>query len=77
MRSKPMVITGAVILLLGLAALFVEGVGYTEEEQILDVGPVEASAETRETFEIPTWAGWAGVAGGALLLVGGALPSRG
>lgn len=54
---------GIAIAILGGVALYFGGIPYTDREQILDVGPIQASAEVRERFDIPPL-----VAGGLLAL---------
>lgn len=52
-------------------ALLFGGFSYTKREKILDVGPIEATTERRETIAVPPILGGLAVAGGlALLFVG-------
>ncbi len=66
-----LIIVGVALVALGGIALVNEGISYTREEQVLDIGPIEASAETRETFEIPLWGAIAALAVGGGFLVAG------
>ena len=62
---------GAVLVVLGILALVYQGFSYTKREKVLDVGPIEASADTRKHVGIPPLVGGAVlVAGVALLVVG-------
>jgi hypothetical protein len=62
---------GIVLIILGVAALALRGVSYTKREQVLKIGPIEATAETQKTLPIPPAAGIAAiVAGAALVFVG-------
>lgn len=65
MRMK--LIAGIVLLALGVFSLVYGGVGYTSEETVIDVGPLEAKAQTREKVPIPP------IVGGVVLLAGGIL----
>ena len=64
-----MKIAGIVLIVLGAIALAYGGFSYTKREKIVDVGPIEATAETRETVPLPPVLGGLAVAGGIVLLV--------
>ncbi|HXH06262.1 MAG TPA: hypothetical protein VNI83_06695 [Vicinamibacterales bacterium] len=66
-------IVGLVLIIGGIVALAIGGIPYTRERTVIDVGPVEARAETREEFRIPAVASLAAIAAGVVLVV---LPSR-
>lgn len=67
---KTLLITGIVLVVLGAAALAYQGLTYTTEETVLDIGPLEATAERQETIPIPPLIGWALVLGGGAAIVG-------
>jgi hypothetical protein len=71
MRLTPMVIAGVLLILLGVAALAYQSVTYTSRETVIDVGPVQATAERERTLPLPPLLGIATVAGGVALLVAG------
>ncbi|MEO3434206.1 hypothetical protein [Inquilinus sp. CAU 1745] len=64
-------IIGLVLIVLGIAALVVPTISYTTEEQVLQVGPIEATAETQKTIGIPTYAGIALLVVGGIMIVAG------
>jgi hypothetical protein len=66
---------GIVLLVLGAAALVVRQFTYTDREEILDIGPIEATAETEERVVVPLWVGGILLASGLVLVVAGS--SRG
>ena len=68
---KTLTLAGVVLILLGVAGLAYGQFSYTTEETIVAVGPLEATAETRESVTIPSAAGWAGIGLGAMLLLVG------
>lgn len=68
---KPMALIGAVLIVLGLAALAYQGITYTSRETVLDIGPVHATAERQKTFPLPPVLGIAAVVGGVALLIAG------
>jgi hypothetical protein len=69
---KPMALTGIVLIVLGLAALVYGGITYTSRETVIDIGPLQATADRERTFPLPPVAGIVAVAGGIALLVAGA-----
>jgi len=68
---KPLVLIGILLVILGVTALVYQGFSYTEEETVIDVGPMEAKTETEETVPIPPVVGVVVVAGGLALVVVG------
>ncbi|SAI57069.1 Uncharacterised protein [Bordetella ansorpii] len=68
---KPVSIVGAVLIVLGIAALAYKGFNYTSEETVLQVGSVKATAETEKSVPIPAWAGIAAIVVGVLAVGAG------
>ena len=68
---KPIALTGIVLIVLGLAALVYGGITYTSRETVIDIGPIQATADRERTFPLPPVAGIVAVAGGIALLVAG------
>lgn len=66
---KPTTIIGVVLIALGVVALAYQGFSYTSEETLLQVGPIEATAQTEKHVAIPMWAGIAAIAIGAAVVV--------
>ena len=48
-------IIGAVLIVLGVAALAYKGFNYKSEETVLQIGSVKATAETEKSVAIPSW----------------------
>ena len=68
---KPATIIGIILIVLGVVGFALGGFSFTEKEKVLDVGPIEATAEDKETVPIPPiLAGLALVGGIALVAVG-------
>jgi hypothetical protein len=65
-------IVGIVLIVLGIVALAYGGISYTRREQVIDIGPIEATAERRETIPLPPILGGLALAGGVVLLIYGA-----
>jgi uncharacterized membrane protein HdeD (DUF308 family) len=66
---KPMAIAGVLLLVLGVLALAYQGITYTSRETVVDIGPIQATAERQKTLPLPPVVGAAAVVGGVLLLV--------
>ena len=69
---KPMTLGGIVLIILGALALAYQGISYTRQEKVLDIGPIHATAETRERIPLPPILGGLMLVGGIALLVTGA-----
>ena len=69
---KPLSLAGVVLLVLGLAALAYQGFTYTTRETVIDIGPIQATAERRKTVPVPPVIGIVAVLAGVGLLVAGA-----
>jgi len=69
---KSITLTGIVLVVLGVLALAYQGINYTRERNVVDLGPVEITTETRERIPLPPILGGLALAGGVVLLVVGA-----
>jgi Na+-transporting methylmalonyl-CoA/oxaloacetate decarboxylase gamma subunit len=65
------VIVGVVLIVLGILALAYQGISYTTEETVVDIGPLEAKAEERNTIPLPPILGVLALAGGVVLVIFG------
>jgi hypothetical protein len=66
-----MKLIGIVLIVIGVIALAYGGITYTRREKVLDIGPLEATAEKRETIPLPPVLGGLALAGGVVLLIYG------
>jgi hypothetical protein len=64
-----MKIVGVVLILIGIIGLAYGGITYTTREKVLDVGPIEATAERQKTIPLPPVLGGLALAGGVALLI--------
>lgn len=69
---KPGAIIGLVLIVLGVLALALGGFSFTQKEKVLDVGPVEATAEDKETVAVPPLLGVLAIVGGVVLVAASA-----
>ncbi len=66
-----MKLVGILLIVFGVVALALGGIQYTTREKVLDLGPIEATAEKHKTIPLSPIVGIASLAGGiALVLVG-------
>ena len=66
-----MKIVGLVLIVIGVVALALGGISYTKKEKVVDIGPIEATAETRETIPLPPLLGGLALVGGVALMIAG------
>jgi len=69
---KATAIVGVLLIVLGVFALAYQGISYTEEETVIDLGPIEAQTETRKTIPLPPILGAGALAAGVILLIASA-----
>ena len=70
-----MKIVAIVLIVLGAISLAYGGISYTTRETVVDIGPIEATAERHKTVPLPpVLGGIAVVAGIAMLFVGSKKP---
>jgi hypothetical protein len=67
-----MKIVGIVLIVVGLLALAFGGISWTKRETVVDLGPIQAQTEKKETLPLPPQFGALAVAGGIVLVVVGA-----
>jgi hypothetical protein len=64
-------ITGVILIVIGVICLAFGGITYTKREKILDLGPLQASAERQKTLPLPPLLGGLALAGGVALMIAG------
>jgi drug/metabolite transporter (DMT)-like permease len=65
---KPAAIIGILLIIVGIAGLAFGGFSFTRKEKVLDVGPIEAHADKKESLPVPPILGALALVGGAILL---------
>jgi hypothetical protein len=66
---------GIVLIILGVVAFAYQGITYTTQEKVLDIGPLKATVEKEKTIPLPPLVGGAALIGGIVLLLVGARKS--
>ncbi len=65
---RPQALMGVILLVLGAFVIF-RGVSYPDRDEVLKVGDVKASVESKKA--VPTWAGGVAIVAGLVLLASG------
>jgi len=76
MTVKSLMFVGVALILLGILALSYRGITYTTREKILEVGPLQATAEKEKTIPLPPILGGLALVGGFVLVAVGVLKSK-
>ena len=69
---KPGTIIGIILIVLGVVGFALGGFSFTQKEKVLDLGPIEATAEDKETVPIPPILAGLALVGGVVLVVASA-----
>lgn len=64
-----MKIVGIVLIVLGVISLAYGGITYTTREKVIDIGPIEATAEKKETIPLSPVLGALALVGGIALMI--------
>jgi uncharacterized membrane protein len=64
-------IVGIVLIVLGVIALAYQGITYTTQKKVLDIGPIQATKEEHKTIPLPPIVGGMALVGGVVLLIAG------
>lgn len=72
---KPAGIVGIFLIAIGIIALAWGGITYTKREKVLDIGPIQATAEKEKTIPFPSILGGICLVGGIILVFVGSRKS--
>lgn len=76
MKVKSLMFVGVALILLGIVAFSYQGITYTTRETVLEVGPLQATAEKEKTIPLPPILGGLALVGGFVLVAVGVLKSK-
>lgn len=68
---KPYTLIGILLVVVAIAAFAYQGISYTTREKVLNVGPLQMTAEKTRTLPLSPIVGGIALAGGVVLLVMG------
>ena len=68
---KPAGIIGIILIAIGILALVYGGITYTKREKVLDIGPIQATAERQKTISFPPVLEGICLVGGIVLVIVG------
>ena len=72
---KPAAIVGIILIIIGVISLVYGGFTYTKREKVLELGPIEATAEKQKTIPFPPVLGGICLVGGIVLVIIGSRKS--
>jgi hypothetical protein len=72
---KTYTLTGIILIVIGIVALAYQGITYTTREKVVDLGPIQMTAEKKKTLPLPPIVGGIALVGGIVLLVMGSKKS--
>ena len=68
---KSITLVGIALILLGIVAFAYQGISYTSREKVIDVGPLQATVDTKKTIPLSPLLGGLVLVGGIVLVVVG------
>jgi len=66
---------GIILIVIGIIAFAYQGITYTTREKVVDLGPIQVSADKTRTIPLPPIVGGIALVGGIVLLVMGSKKS--
>jgi hypothetical protein len=69
---RPVTVVGILLIVLGVVGLALGGFSFTRKEKVVDLGPIEATADKKESLPIPPLLGALAIVGGVVLVAAGA-----
>jgi uncharacterized membrane protein len=69
---KPITIIGVLLIALGVVAFAYQGITYTTNEKVVDLGPLKVEAKREKTIPLPPVLGGIALVGGIVLVIAGA-----
>lgn len=66
---KTLTILGLLLIMLGVVAFAYQGITYTTREKVIDLGPLQATVDTKQTIPLTPLVGGLALVGGVALLI--------
>jgi hypothetical protein len=66
---KPQLLLGIILIVIAVLAFAYQGITYTSREKIIDLGPLQMTADRTRTLPLPPIVGGVALIGGIVLLV--------
>jgi uncharacterized membrane protein len=70
-KMKTYTLIGIILVVIGIVAFAYQGITYTTREKVVDIGPIQMTAEKTKTIPLPPIMGGIALVGGIVLLVMG------
>jgi len=70
-KMKTYTLLGVILIVVGVVAFAYQGITYTTREKVVDLGPVQMTADRSRTLPLPPIVGAIALIGGVALLVTG------
>jgi hypothetical protein len=67
---RPAALIAIVLFIIGIISLGYQGITYTRQRKVVDIGPIQATKQEHKTIPLPPIVGVIALVGGAVLLVG-------
>ena len=71
MRINQIMLLGIALIVLGVVAFAYQGITYTTRENVINLGPLQASVDTKKTIPLSPLLGGLALVGGVVLVVAG------
>jgi uncharacterized membrane protein len=68
---KTNTLLGIILIVIGIVAFAYQGITYTTKEKVVDLGPIQVTADKTKTLPLPPIVGGIALVGGIVLLVTG------
>jgi LPXTG-motif cell wall-anchored protein len=65
---KTHILIGIILIVIGIVALAYQGITYTTRDKVIDIGPIQLTAEKTKTLPLPPIVGGVALVGGIVLL---------
>ncbi|HEY2986950.1 MAG TPA: DUF3185 domain-containing protein [Candidatus Binatia bacterium] len=68
---KPATLIGIILIALSVLSFAYQGIPYKTREKVIDIGPIEATAEKNKSIPLPPIFGGIALVGGIALIIAG------